>query len=58
MAPPDGDSVKYFYEEALEVTAALRAQGILQGHVIFLQVHVLDGLQIHLEVNVKVEKTM
>lgn len=33
-------------EEALEVAAALALQGLLQGHVVFLQVHVLDGLQV------------
>lgn len=36
-------------KEALEVPAALIPQGILQRHVILLQVQVLDGLQVILQ---------
>ena len=35
-------------EEALEVAAALVPQGVLQGHVVLLQVQVFDGLQVKL----------
>lgn len=33
-------------EEAFKVTAALVPQGVLQGHIVLLQVHVFDGLQV------------
>ena len=33
-------------EETFEVAAALVPQGVLQGHIVLLQVHVFDGLQI------------
>lgn len=36
------------HQEALEVSAALRADGFLQWHVVFLQVHVLNRLQVDL----------
>lgn len=36
------------HQEALEVSTALGADGFLQRHVVFLQVHVLNGLQIDL----------
>lgn len=34
------------HEEAFKVAAALVLQGVLQRHVVLLQIHVLDGLQI------------
>lgn len=35
-------------EEAFEVATALVLQRVLQGHVVLLQIHVFDGLQIEL----------
>lgn len=43
-----GSSVADGKQEALEVTAALVPQRVLQGHVVLLQVQVLDGLQVKL----------
>lgn len=43
---PSLPSVADGQEEALEVAAALVPQGVLQRHVVLLQVHVLDGLQV------------
>lgn len=36
------------HQEALKVSTALRADGFLQRHVVFLQVHVLNRLQVDL----------
>lgn len=44
-------------EEALEVSAALVPQGVLQRHVVLLQVQVLDGLQIKLQTTRLEQKT-
>lgn len=38
-------------EEALEVSTTLRIQSILQGNIVFLQIHVLYCLQVDLRVN-------
>lgn len=35
-------------QEALEISAAFRGDGFLQGHIIFFQVHVFNGFQINL----------
>lgn len=43
--------VQNLYQEALEVSAALRVQRVLQGDVIFLQIHVLYRLQVDLWVH-------
>lgn len=40
-------------EEALEVSATLGLQSILQGNVVFLQIHVLYCLQVNLQVRNK-----
>lgn len=44
-------SVQDLDEEAFEVSTALGIQGVFQGDVVFLQVHVLHGLQVDLWVN-------
>lgn len=41
-------SVQDLNEEALEVSATLRIQSVLQGYVVFLQIHVLYCLQVDL----------
>lgn len=51
-------SMAYGQEEALEVSAALVPQGVLQRHVVLLQVQVLDGLQIKLQTTRLEQKTM
>lgn len=43
---PSLSSVADGQEEAFKVAAALVLQGVLQRHVILLQVHVFDGLQV------------
>lgn len=48
----------YGQEEALEVSAALVPQGVLQRHVVLLQVQVLDGLQIKLQTTRLEQKTI
>lgn len=49
-------SVANGQEETLKVSTAFVPQGILQRHVILLQVHLLDGLQIKLQ-TVKFKQT-
>lgn len=46
-----GRLVQNLYQEALEVSAALRVQGLLQGDVVFLQIQVLYRLQVDLWVH-------
>jgi len=41
-------SVKDGQQETLEISTTLRADGLFQRHIIFLQVHVFNGLQINL----------
>lgn len=43
-----GRLVQNLYQETLEVSAALRVQRVLQGDVVFLQIHVLYRLQVDL----------
>lgn len=46
-----GRLVQNLYQETLEVSAALRVQRVLQGDVVFLQIHVLYRLQVDLWVH-------
>lgn len=46
-----GRLVENLYQEALEVSAALRVQRVLQGDVVFLQIHFLYRLQVDLWVH-------
>lgn len=46
------------YEESFEVTAAFRFQIILQGHIIFLEIQVLDGPQVNLRLGATIISTI
>lgn len=51
MRPVGGASVQDLNEEAFEVSTTLGIQSLFQGDIVFLQVHVLYGLQVDLWVN-------